>query len=128
MLCKVNLHCVVLCCVVLCCVVLCCVVLCCVMLCCPVLCCAVLCCILLCYAHCVIVLHMDYAGLKLGIYSDTALKTCASYVASGGHEVEDAQQFADWEVDLLKYDNCFVTPEMVSQHTECFERYYGKRG
>jgi alpha-galactosidase len=54
-------------------------------------------------------------GLKLGIYSDTALQTCASYVASGGHEVEDAQQFADWEVDLLKYDNCFVTPEMVSQ-------------
>jgi Alpha galactosidase A len=53
-------------------------------------------------------------GLKLGIYSDTGFQTCAKYVASGGHEVEDAIQFAEWGVDLLKYDNCWVQNHMVS--------------
>lgn len=59
------------------------------------------------------------AGFKLGIYSDTGFQTCAKYVASGGHEVEDAQQFAEWGVDLLKYDNCWVTPDMVRPLSGC---------
>jgi hypothetical protein len=50
------------------------------------------------------------AGLKLGIYSDSGFQTCAKYTASLGHEVIDAQQFATWGVDLLKYDNCFSVP------------------
>ena len=29
---------------------------------------------------------------------------------SRGHELEDAQSFADWEVDFLKYDNCWAPP------------------
>ena len=49
-------------------------------------------------------------GLKLGIYSDSGFQTCAKYTASLGYEDEDAQQFADWGVDLLKYDNCFSVP------------------
>ena len=50
------------------------------------------------------------AGLKLGIYSDSGFKTCANYTASLGYEGVDAQQFAAWGVDLLKYDNCFSVP------------------
>ena len=49
-------------------------------------------------------------GLKLGIYSDSGFQTCAKYTASLGYEDVDAQQFADWGVDLLKYDNCFSVP------------------
>ena len=49
-------------------------------------------------------------GLKLGIYSDSGFQTCAKYTASLGYEDMDAQQFADWGVDLLKYDNCFSVP------------------
>ena len=49
-------------------------------------------------------------GLKLGIYSDSGFQTCAKYMASLGYEDVDAQQFADWGVDLLKYDNCFSVP------------------
>jgi alpha-galactosidase len=46
-------------------------------------------------------------GLKLGIYADAGTQTCAGYPGSLGYEEIDAQTFADWGVDYLKYDNCF---------------------
>ena len=46
-------------------------------------------------------------GLKLGIYSSAGTKTCAAIQpGSLDHEDIDAQTFADWGVDYLKYDNC----------------------
>lgn len=33
--------------------------------------------------------------------------TCAGYAGSLGYEKIDAQTFADWGVDYLKYDNCY---------------------
>ncbi|MEV0819625.1 NPCBM/NEW2 domain-containing protein [Nonomuraea rubra] len=45
-------------------------------------------------------------GLKLGIYGDAGTKTCAGYPGSLGHEELDAQTWADWGIDYLKYDNC----------------------
>ena len=45
-------------------------------------------------------------GLKLGIYSGPGVETCAGYTGSGGHEREDAELFASWGVDHLKYDSC----------------------
>lgn len=45
-------------------------------------------------------------GLKLGIYSSPAAKTCAGYEGSMGHEEQDAQTYADWGIDYLKYDWC----------------------
>jgi alpha-galactosidase len=45
-------------------------------------------------------------GLKLGIYGDAGTQTCAGYPGSLGHEETDAQTWADWGVDYLKYDNC----------------------
>lgn len=47
-------------------------------------------------------------GLKFGIYSDAAEKTCASAYGSLGYEEIDAATYADWAVDLLKYDYCFA--------------------
>ena len=44
--------------------------------------------------------------LKLGIYESAGTETCAGYPGSLGHEQQDAQSFADWGVDYLKYDNC----------------------
>ena len=32
--------------------------------------------------------------------------TCAGRAASLGHEKEDANLFAEWGIDYLKYDNC----------------------
>ena len=45
-------------------------------------------------------------GLKFGIYSSAGTNTCAGYPASLDHEDQDAQLFASWGVDYLKYDNC----------------------
>ncbi|MCB2221330.1 MAG: putative Ig domain-containing protein [Bacteroidetes bacterium] len=45
-------------------------------------------------------------GLKFGIYSSPGPYTCGGYTASYQHELQDAQSFADWGVDYLKYDWC----------------------
>ena len=54
-------------------------------------------------------------GLKLGIYEVPNTTTCVGLyggispsvaVGSGGHETIDAQTFAAWGVDYLKYDKC----------------------
>jgi alpha-galactosidase len=50
--------------------------------------------------------YVHSLGLKLGIYEDAGTATCAGYPGSLGHEQVDAQTFADWGVDYLKYDNC----------------------
>ena len=46
-------------------------------------------------------------GLKLGIYSCAGLVTCGGYPGSNSHEFEDAETFASWKVDYLKYDYCY---------------------
>ncbi len=50
--------------------------------------------------------YVHSKGLKLGIYSSPGPKTCASYEGSYGHEEQDAQQYANWRIDYLKYDWC----------------------
>jgi len=50
--------------------------------------------------------YVHAKGLKLGIYSDAGSKTCGGYPASRGREYQDAQTYAAWGVDYLKYDWC----------------------
>lgn len=66
--------------------------------------------------------YVHKLGLKLGIYRYVRLKTdiqfplnsgsdagiydCGFYPGSYGYEELDAQTYADWGVDYLKYDNC----------------------
>ena len=45
-------------------------------------------------------------GLKFGMYSSAGFLTCGRYAASLGKEKQDAETFASWGVDYLKYDNC----------------------
>ena len=45
-------------------------------------------------------------GLKLGIYSCAGVRTCQNYPGSFDHEFIDAETFAEWGVDFLKYDYC----------------------
>ncbi|XP_013859297.1 alpha-galactosidase A [Austrofundulus limnaeus] len=52
--------------------------------------------------------YVHSKGLKLGIYADVGVNTCAKYPGSLGHYETDAQTFADWDVDLLKFDGCFL--------------------
>ncbi|MGH9522781.1 MAG: glycoside hydrolase family 27 protein [Terriglobales bacterium] len=51
-------------------------------------------------------------GLKLGIYSSPGAKTCAGFEGSLGHEGQDAQTYADWGIDYLKYDLCGLNEQM----------------
>ncbi|PMD64842.1 glycoside hydrolase family 27 protein [Hyaloscypha bicolor E] len=46
-------------------------------------------------------------GLGFGMYSDAGKYTCGGYAGSLGYETVDANTFAEWGVDYLKYDNCF---------------------
>ncbi|KAL4450177.1 hypothetical protein ABPG77_010846 [Micractinium sp. CCAP 211/92] len=50
--------------------------------------------------------HIHSRGLRFGIYGDAGRRTCAGYPGSRGYEEVDAQTWASWGVDLLKYDNC----------------------
>ena len=49
---------------------------------------------------------MHAKGLKLGIYEDVGTKTCAGFPGSQGNMQRDAQTFAEWGIDMLKFDGC----------------------
>ncbi|WP_207434276.1 glycoside hydrolase family 27 protein [Sabulibacter ruber] len=50
--------------------------------------------------------YVHSKGLKLGIYSDAGSQTCGGRPGSRGYEFQDAQQYAKWGIDYLKYDWC----------------------
>lgn len=61
--------------------------------------------------------YVHSKGLKFGMYSCAGYLTCAGYPASYDYEWVDAQTFAEWGVDFLKYDFCFhpmtVRPDIL---------------
>lgn len=63
--------------------------------------------------------YLHQKGMKLGIYSDAAPLTCAGYTASLHFEDLDAQTFASWGIDYLKYDYCHAP----SDSTTAIDRY-----
>ncbi|WTP20352.1 NPCBM/NEW2 domain-containing protein [Streptomyces sp. NBC_00203] len=52
--------------------------------------------------------YVHSKGLKFGLYSSAGTKTCDTQGFPGGlgHERQDADLWASWGVDYLKYDNC----------------------
>jgi len=50
--------------------------------------------------------YVHNKGLKLGIYSSPGPLTCGGYTASYQHEQQDANRYAEWGIDYLKYDWC----------------------
>ncbi len=50
--------------------------------------------------------YIHAKGLKAGLYTSPGVSTCTGCAGSYGHEVQDAQQFARWGFDFLKYDWC----------------------
>ncbi len=50
--------------------------------------------------------YIHSKGLKMGIYSSPGPLTCAGYTASYQYERQDAEQYARWGIDYLKYDWC----------------------
>lgn len=50
--------------------------------------------------------YLHGLGLKFGIYSSPGPKTCGGYTGSYQHEQQDADSYAKWGIDYLKYDWC----------------------
>ena len=66
--------------------------------------------------HLSLVIQVHSKGLKLGIYADVGNKTCAGFPGSYGYYELDAETFAGWGVDLLKFDGCnFGTLELLAE-------------
>jgi alpha-galactosidase len=61
--------------------------------------------------------YVHSKGLKLGIYSSPGAKTCAGYAGSLGHEQQDADTYAKWGIDYLKYDLCGLRTELQKAPT-----------
>jgi alpha-galactosidase len=60
--------------------------------------------------------YVHSKGLKIGIYSSPGPETCAHFAGSLGHKALDAQLYASWGIDYLKYDLCsFSTAVMEAQ-------------
>lgn len=50
--------------------------------------------------------YVHSKGLKMGLYSSPGPKTCAGHEGSYKHEQQDANRYAQWGFDYLKYDWC----------------------
>ena len=70
--------------------------------------------------------YIHSKGLKYGIYSSAGNMTCERRAGSLYYEAVDAQDWADWGVDYLKYDNCFneevPAPIRYSRMKEALEK------
>lgn len=51
--------------------------------------------------------YVHEKGLKFGMYSCAGVRTCADYPGSFDHEFLDAETFAEYGCDFLKYDFCY---------------------
>jgi alpha-galactosidase len=56
--------------------------------------------------------YVHSKGLKIGIYSSPGSRTCAKFEGSLNHEQQDADTYAAWGIDYLKYDLCGLRDEM----------------
>jgi alpha-galactosidase len=63
--------------------------------------------------------YVHSKGIKFGIYSCAGTKTCGGEPGSYGYEEKDAEMFAKWEVDFLKYDYCYAPDD----YKEAIARY-----
>ncbi len=68
--------------------------------------------------------YVHSKGLKLGIYSGPGPKTCAQFEGSLGHEEQDAQTYAQWGIDYLKYDWCQQPPSSVDEMKAAYTKMH----
>jgi alpha-galactosidase len=59
--------------------------------------------------------YVHSKSLRIGIYSSPGPRTCAGFEGSLGHEEQDAQTYAQWGFDYLKYDYCSFKGDVPAQ-------------
>lgn len=67
-------------------------------------------------------------GLKFGIYEDFGTETCEGYPGSEFYLQLDAQTFADWGVDYVKFDACNSDPHEMEYGYQAFGLFLNKTG
>ena len=72
--------------------------------------------------------YIHSKGLKAGLYTSPGPFTCAGYVGSYEHELIDAQTFAEWGFDFLKYDWCSYGRIAKDNSLEEFKKPYQLMG
>lgn len=72
--------------------------------------------------------YVHSKGLKLGIYSSPGNKTCGGFEGSYNHEQQDADAYARWGIDYLKYDYCSYLAMFPSRDIETYKKPYAIMG
>jgi alpha-galactosidase len=62
--------------------------------------------------------QLHHMGLKLGLYESFGETTCQGRPGSYGHYQQDAETFASWGVDFLKFDYCGAPAGITSAELE----------
>lgn len=68
--------------------------------------------------------YIHARGLKFGIYSSPGPTTCQGLEGSYGHERIDAETWAAWGVDFLKYDYCGYSSIAPDRSVEWLRKPY----
>jgi alpha-N-acetylgalactosaminidase len=72
--------------------------------------------------------YVHAKGLKLGIYGDFGSSTCGGYPGSEYYMQIDANTFAEWEVDSLKFDGCNSDPKDMPTGYPIMGQFLNKTG
>jgi len=67
-------------------------------------------------------------GLKAGLYTSPGPWTCAGYLGSWEHEEIDAEKYAEWGFDFLKYDWCSYSSVAGGTDLEHMQKPYQLMG
>ncbi|CAB3226159.1 unnamed protein product [Arctia plantaginis] len=59
--------------------------------------------------------YIHSKGLKFGMYTNLGPTTCMHFPASQGHFSIDAKTFAEWGIDYLKVDGCFIQENVLNE-------------
>ncbi|XP_013147924.1 PREDICTED: alpha-galactosidase A-like isoform X3 [Papilio polytes] len=70
--------------------------------------------------------YIHSKGLKFGMYTNVANITCMHYPGSRGYFGIDAMTFAEWGVDYIKVDGCFVEESFLNTAYIKFGHYLNK--
>lgn len=64
--------------------------------------------------------YLHAKGFKFGIYQTAGSNTCAGYIASANHMQQDANTYASWGVDYVKWEGCNVSPYEINPRAQIY--------
>jgi len=67
-------------------------------------------------------------GFKFGIYGAVGQKTCMNFPGNANHIDRDAKQYAEWGVDMFKFDGCFVPLDYLEPSYISMSHHLNKTG